>query len=650
MAYQEIRAKCRYRRGMPDQSSSRVSGPTQLDYAAAEKASTQHTRSRWSPKPRAAHLVNAVLHGGPIVGAAVIGLVVARVLPRPFGFMWIAWLAAVVGASQIAMRIIERAVRRLLPLSYLLKFSLSFPDLAPSRFAMALRSGNTQKLNKLAMTAAQDGLPTDLDEAAQTALSMIGTLNRHDKGTRGHSERVRAFSEMLAEELDLDESTREQLRWGALLHDMGKLMVPSEILNKPGRPTEDEWKILAAHPAEGERILAPLADWLGDSYHAAGQHHERWDGKGYPRGLKAEEISLCARIVAVADAFAVMTAARSYKKPLPMAVAREELTKNAGTQFDPEVVRAMLSVSISRINKAAGPIAALANVPLIGSLLSAVPSVSASVAPTAAAAALTAAAIVNPSLSSPLEWTQPETATTIPSQLAFDPGDPGDPAPYPQGAPSKPAQLAPPQGVTAEPATPQDTTVPPSTEFVFGSVTTTSPPPGPGTTVIGPTSAPPSGPASGPTSSARPNSTLVTSEEPAMTSVGARTTLAIPPGVTAPSTRAITTVQQTTTLADSVPPNTGTKPGKLPNADPPLTSPPTTDSKPTTVVDTTPPIIIGLPTTTDAPTTKVPRPQPFATTTTMPATTTTDPTTKQPTTIAVTTVAPTATTDPTTKS
>lgn len=363
------------------------SGPTQGDYTRM---------SAWKPRPWVARALTLVVRGGPMVLSTLAGLLAARALPRPSSWSWIPWAFAVVAIAQLALRLTERSVRRFVPLTALLRFSLVFPDKAPKRFATALRSGNVEKMRREMEATARAGLPLDLNEAAITALQMIASLNDHDRGTRGHSERVRAFTEMLAEEMQLDQKFRDKLRWGALLHDMGKLMVPAEILNKPGRPTADEWAVLQRHPAEGGRILAPLADWLGDAVNAASQHHERWDGKGYPDGLAGEDISLSARIVAVADAFAVMTAARSYKKPLPLAVAREELTKNAGTQFDPVVVRAMLSVSIGKTSKVAGTLTSLANLPFVGSIISATAPTAAPtiVSSGAAMAALTASMVV----------------------------------------------------------------------------------------------------------------------------------------------------------------------------------------------------------------------------------------------------------------
>jgi HD domain len=389
-----------------------ASGPTQGDYSRT---------TEWKRRPWAARGVALLIRGGPIVLATVAGLLAARLLPSPHGWTWLLWLAGIIAISQLTLIGSERAVHQLTPLASLLRFSLVFPDEAPQRFSRAMRSGSVQKMRREMESTAKHGLPADVQEAANTAIRMVGSLNHHDRGTRGHSERVRAYTDLLAEEMGLAKDFRDRLRWGAILHDMGKLTVPAAILNKPGRPTEEEWEILKAHPAEGGRILAPLADWLGDAVNAASQHHERWDGKGYPLGLAAEEISLSARIVAVADAFAVMTAARAYKKPLPLAVAREELTKGAGTQFDPDVVRAMLTVSLGKTTRLGGIVASFANAPLIGSMLAttapaAVPAVMSS----SAAAMVLTASLISPTGSQWIfEQPTPNASTTMVSELAF---------------------------------------------------------------------------------------------------------------------------------------------------------------------------------------------------------------------------------------
>jgi putative nucleotidyltransferase with HDIG domain len=179
---------------------------------------------------------------------------------------------------------------------------------------------------------------------------------------------VSAFNDLIADEIGLSQSDRATLRWAALLHDIGKLHVHTRTLNKPGKLTDAEWRAIKRHPEIGARIVAPLRPWLGDWLDGVGQHHERFDGHGYPNGLAGAEISEAARIIAVADAFEVMTALRSYKRPVSARAAREELTRCAGTHFDPRMVRAFLNVSIGKVSTVMGPLSWLAQIPFIGGI------------------------------------------------------------------------------------------------------------------------------------------------------------------------------------------------------------------------------------------------------------------------------------------
>jgi putative nucleotidyltransferase with HDIG domain len=262
---------------------------------------------------------------------------------RPLAFAWWIGLSA---AATVVLIGLARLSRRLLPLAALMRLSLVFPDGAPSRFRIALRTGTVATLEER-LAAARLGAPgrTPL-EAAELLLALVAHLDEHDPLTRGHSERVRAYSQNVGRELRLGRRDLDLLNWAALLHDVGKLEVPHEILAKEGRPTAEEWEVLRGHPTAGAALAAPLRPWLGEWSAAIDEHHERWDGTGYPRGLADEGISLAGRIVAVADAFDVMTSTRSYKRPGSVAQARRELARCAGTHFDPGVVRAFLAISV----------------------------------------------------------------------------------------------------------------------------------------------------------------------------------------------------------------------------------------------------------------------------------------------------------------
>jgi putative nucleotidyltransferase with HDIG domain len=274
---------------------------------------------------------------------------------------WVVFLAAIL----FPLLITSHLVRRMLPLAALLELTLVFPDEAPSRFAVAKASGRTRDLKK---HLSDDTGDREANEAAAAVLSLITSLGDHDRRTRGHSERVRAFTDMLAEQVGIPADDREKLRWGALLHDIGKLEVDPKVLNKNGAPDPDEWEILHRHPIEGERLLGPLRDWLGVWAGAVAHHHEHWDGTGYAQGLKGEEISLGGRILAIADSYEVMTAARPYKKPLPAETARTELARCAGTHFDPRLVREFLEISVGRLWWTIGAAAFIAQLPILGGL------------------------------------------------------------------------------------------------------------------------------------------------------------------------------------------------------------------------------------------------------------------------------------------
>jgi hypothetical protein len=157
----------------------------------------------------------------------------------------------------------------------------------------------------------------------------------------------------------------DEVRWGAFLHDIGKILVPAQLLNKAGAPTPAEWETLKRHPASGGELVEPLRRFLGSGVGAVSGHHENFDGSGYPKGLQGTDIPLSARIVAVADSFEVITAVRSYKKPMSALAAREELVRHSGTQFDPIVVRSLLDVSLGRLHWTLGLAAWMAELPLL---------------------------------------------------------------------------------------------------------------------------------------------------------------------------------------------------------------------------------------------------------------------------------------------
>jgi putative nucleotidyltransferase with HDIG domain len=352
-------------------------------------APTRQQLRSWRGHPLAAAAIRLIAFTTPIVAALAWSAVLSRLITSPRNMPGRGlWLVGMLATSTAVLFVTERLARKLLPLAALLKLSLVFPDHVPSRFAVALRTGTTKQL---ARRLEQTRIEPTTRAGATELLTLVATLNHHDPLTRGHSERVRALSDLLAAQLQLCSEDREKVRWAALLHDIGKLRVPGEILRKPGKPTADEWALLKTHPAEGlDLIRGPIADWLGDWASAIGEHHEQFNGSGYPNGLSGTDISYAGRLVAVADVFDVITAARSYKKPMTIHEARLELTRCAGTQFDPDMVRAFLQISIGDLRKAMGPLSWLTQLAIFGRLAAA------PAASTAAGALIAATGLVGP--------------------------------------------------------------------------------------------------------------------------------------------------------------------------------------------------------------------------------------------------------------
>jgi putative nucleotidyltransferase with HDIG domain len=174
-----------------------------------------------------------------------------------------------------------------------------------------------------------------------TIRALVQAVDIKDGYTRGHSERVGQASMMIARELGMDDERVEVLRFAGILHDVGKLGVPTRLLRKDGPLTPEERRIIELHPEYGHEMVRGIG-FLGEARSAILHHHERIDGSGYPYGLVGRQIPEFARVVAVADAFDAMTSTRSYRRARPVPVALEELERCAGAQFDPGMVRALV--------------------------------------------------------------------------------------------------------------------------------------------------------------------------------------------------------------------------------------------------------------------------------------------------------------------
>ncbi|MCR4587924.1 MAG: HD-GYP domain-containing protein [Lachnospiraceae bacterium] len=171
--------------------------------------------------------------------------------------------------------------------------------------------------------------------------ALASAIDAKDKYTHGHSARVAEYSRRLARMNGKSDQECDEIYYAALLHDVGKIGIPESIITKEGRLTKEEYEKIQEHPVLGKQILQQISEFPYLSIGAYG-HHERYDGKGYPQGLKGTDIPEAARIISVADAYDTMTSKRSYRDPIPQQIVREEIVKGTGTQFDPAYARIML--------------------------------------------------------------------------------------------------------------------------------------------------------------------------------------------------------------------------------------------------------------------------------------------------------------------
>jgi HD-GYP domain-containing protein (c-di-GMP phosphodiesterase class II) len=235
----------------------------------------------------------------------------------------------------------------------------SFPDMAASaeeliyRADMAMYWAKSTGKNRVGdwdglLSRRTDGaVPLDLGsrdgKVRDAVVSLVSALAAKDPVTRDHTERCSWYTAELAAELGLGEEEASVVRLASLLHDIGKLVVPVEVLCKPGPLTEEEWVQMRQHPTTALHILSPI-DSTSNAVPAILHHHEHFDGSGYPGGLAGDDIPMASRILLVADAFDAMTTDRPYRKAMPIKAAIEELKRHRGSQFDPEVVDAFLKI------------------------------------------------------------------------------------------------------------------------------------------------------------------------------------------------------------------------------------------------------------------------------------------------------------------
>ena len=196
----------------------------------------------------------------------------------------------------------------------------------------------------------------ELNRAYQgTVMLLSNVIESEDHYTADHCRAVVDLVNGVADELNIHRDLRQELEFAALLHDVGKIAIPNELLNKPGALTEEEWEQMKTHTVEGQLLLNQVGGLLARVGTVVRSCHERWDGAGYPDGLAGEQIPLGARIVFCCDAYNAMTTDRPYRRAMDQEDALRELSRNAGTQFDPQVVRALCTVVLSGQISAAPP-------------------------------------------------------------------------------------------------------------------------------------------------------------------------------------------------------------------------------------------------------------------------------------------------------
>ena len=375
-----------------------------------ETRSGQSDASREKGRKAAARTIQLIVFLVPAVLGFVIAYSILAVM-APFTSVaeWVLWLFIAVVVSLATSLFIGDGVRNLIRRTPLYRKANNFDTKVEELFGSSLREGSPKNVKRNAIELGHDA--DFIDEI----LFLLDQLGRHERLSRGHSERVRAYAALIGKQIGLSEDELELLSWSALMHDIGKLDVPSWLLSSPERPTDEEWEVLKRHPESAVNRLRKLERIVGSTiYDGALNHHERWDGTGYPQGLSETDIPLFGRITAIADTFDVMTHARSYKKPLPIADARKELEKNSGTQFDPGLIAAFLQIGDEDLKFVRGWSATIAGVAVAGSRLAIVGSQATVVAATVAGAGVASTTIET--LPPPLAFEEAiPTSTTAPT-------------------------------------------------------------------------------------------------------------------------------------------------------------------------------------------------------------------------------------------
>jgi putative nucleotidyltransferase with HDIG domain len=200
--------------------------------------------------------------------------------------------------------------------------------------------------SKISLKPPADEETPDIDtrrDNLTAVYDLVSTVETRDPYTYGHSKKVNTYAVALAEAIGLSPEEVSKVSTAALLHDIGKISIPDDVLNKKGKLNKEDWEAIKAHPRLGASIVGSIPN-LVPCVSSILHHHERWDGGGYPEGLKGEEIPLEARILAIADSFEAMTSARPYRPALSIEEVVKELGQCAGLQFDPKLVEVFVGI------------------------------------------------------------------------------------------------------------------------------------------------------------------------------------------------------------------------------------------------------------------------------------------------------------------
>ena len=235
---------------------------------------------------------------------------------------------------------------------FFLKLSIAFGSiLATSFFAIRILkyevSKQTKEVKELNVQL-KESLKDSRKMSHEIVLSMINLVEIHDHYTKGHSQSVANYTRLVGEKLGLEPKKLDQAFYSALLHDLGKALIPHKILSKKGQLTEEEYDEIKKHPSFGHEILKNMESFEDIAKNIL-FHHERLDGKGYPIGIKEKEIPIVSRIISVTDAFDAMTTTRSYRRKMSKDEAIKELQDHSGTQFDPIIVDEFIKI-LNKIN------------------------------------------------------------------------------------------------------------------------------------------------------------------------------------------------------------------------------------------------------------------------------------------------------------